>query len=113
MAKLHAQVEQLREWRKRKTRDTSIESSILEFRRTLKKSNKQLTQLLEAWDKLVPKPIAKNAIPTSLRSGVLEVSVTDSSTSYQLNQLIRSGLLSKLQQQCSGTLKQIRIRIAS
>jgi hypothetical protein len=112
MAKLHAQVEQLREWRKRKVRDTSIETSILEFRRSLKKTNKQLSNLMEAWDTLVPEHLAQNAIPTALRAGVLEVTVTDSSTSYQVNQLIRSGLLNKLQQQCSGTLKQIRVRVA-
>ncbi len=112
MAKLHTQVEQLREWRKRKVRDTSIESSILEFRKTLKKTNKQLSQIMETWDNLVPQNLANNATPISLRAGVLEVSVTDSSTSYQLNQLVRAGLLIKLQQQCSGTLKQIRIRVA-
>jgi hypothetical protein len=113
MAKLHLQVEQLRKWRKRKVRDTSIESTIIAFRKSLKKGNKQLTQLLEAWDELVPSNLTKNAIPTSLRSGILEVSVTDSSTSYKINQLIRSGLLQKLQRRCRGTLKQIRIRIAT
>jgi len=112
MAKLHAQVEQLREWRKRKIRDTSIESSLIEFRKSLKKSNKQLTQILQAWDNEVPQQLSQNAIPTSLRAGILEVSVRDSSTSYQLNQLIRAGLLRKLQEQCSGTLKQIRVRIS-
>jgi|TARA_B100000959_G_C14936943_1_gene606129 hypothetical protein len=111
MAKLHAQVKQLREWRKRKVRDTGIESSILEFRRTLNKSNKQLSSLLEAWDDSVPQELAKNAIPVALRAGVLEVSVTDASTSYKLNQLIRSGLLHTLQQRCTGTLKQIRVRV--
>ncbi len=112
MAKLHAKVDQLREWRKRKIRDTSIESSLIEFRKSLKKSNKQLTQIMEAWDNEVPQQLSQNAIPTSLRAGVLEVSVRDSSTSYQLNQLIRASLLCKLQEQCSGTLKQIRVRIS-
>ena len=113
MSKLHAQLEELRKWRKRKVRDTSIEHSILEFRRALKKTNKQLSQILEAWDMLVPRHVSQNATPTSLRAGIVEVSVTDSPTSYQLNQLIRSGLLQKLQQECSGTLKQIRVRIAN
>ena len=112
MAKLHAQVEQLREWRKRKVRDTSIESSLIEFRKSLKKSNKQLAQIMQAWDNEVPQQLSQNAIPISLRAGILEISVTDSSTSYQLNQLIRAGLLCKLQKQCVGTLKQIRVRIS-
>jgi hypothetical protein len=113
MPRLKAKLEQLREWRKRKVRDTSIESTIVEFRRSLKKANKQLSQILETWDAVIPKHIATNATPVSLRRGVLEITVTDSSTSYKLNQLVRSGLLQTLQTQCSGTLKQIRIRIAN
>ena len=113
MAKLKTQLEQLRKWRSRKVRDTSIEASIIEFRRSLKKANKQLTQVLATWDTVIPKHLATNATPVSLRSGILEIAVTDSSTSYKLNQLVRSGLLQTLQTQCSGTLRQIRIRIAS
>ncbi len=107
-----SKLEQIRKWRKRKFRDTSIDASILEFRRTLKKTNKQLSQVLEAWDEIVPEQINKSAIPTSLRSGVLEVSVNDSPTAYQLNQLIRTGLLHQLQQRSCGTLKQIKVQLA-
>ncbi len=106
------QLEQIRLWRKRNVRDTSISATILELRKSLKKTNKQLSQIIEAWDLHVPEQIHKNAIPTSLRGGVLEVTVDDSPTAYHLNQLIRAGLLNTLQTKCSSTLKKIKVRTA-
>jgi hypothetical protein len=112
MADGTSKLEQIRQLRKRKYPETSIESSILSIRRNLKKTNKQLTNILEAWDEFVPEQISMNAMPTSLRAGILEVSVNDSPTAYQLNQLLRTGLLQKLQEKSSATLKQIKVRLA-
>jgi hypothetical protein len=106
------QLEQIRLWRKRNFRDSSISATILELRKSLKKTNKQLTQIMQAWDLHVPAHIHKNAIPTSLRGGILEITVDDSPTAYQLNQLIRAGLLNTLQTNCSSTLKKIKVRTA-
>ncbi|MBC8202108.1 MAG: DUF721 domain-containing protein [Planctomycetes bacterium] len=105
-------LEQIRSRRKRNYRNTSISETILELRKSLKKTNKQLSQIMEIWELHVPEHIRKNAIPTSLRSGVLEVTVDDSPTAYKLNQLIRAGLLNTLQANCSSTLKKIKVRIA-
>ena len=112
MANKVAQLEQLRKWRARKDRDISVSATIQELRRNLKKSNKQLTQIIEAWDELVPSHIHKSANPISFQGGVLEVYADGSPTVYQLNRLIRASLLRELQQRCSGTLKQIRVRVA-
>lgn len=111
MAKTVAQLEQIRSWRARKDRDISINAPIQELRRNLKKSSKQLTQLIEAWDELVPPHIHRSANPVSFQAGVLEICADGSPTAYQLNRIIRAGLLRELQRRCSGTLKQIRVRV--
>ena len=113
MANTVAQLEQLRKWRSRKERDISVSATIQELRRNLKKSSKHLTQLVEAWDELVPSHIHQSANPISFQGGVLEVYADSSPTAYQLNRIIRAGLLQELQQRCSGTLKQIRIRVTN
>jgi len=113
MANLTAQLERLRKWRTSREKDISIGSSIIELRKTLKKTNRQLTSILERWDKLVPEQLNQNATPTSLKSGVLSVTVSDSPTAYQLNRLIRSSLLRDLQQCSSGTLRQIKVSVAN
>jgi predicted nucleic acid-binding Zn ribbon protein len=107
------QLKQLRQWRTRQDKDLSIGATIHELRRTLKKSNKQLTQLIEAWDELVPSHIHECATPISFQGGVLEVFADGSPTAYQLNRMIRAGLLRELQQRCSGTLKQVRVRVTT
>lgn len=104
-------IEQLRKWRARRQRDLSIDNTMAVFCRSLKKTNKQLGQIQEAWDELVPQQLQRVAVPLSFRGGILEVTVDGSPTAYQLNRLIRSGLLRQLQEKCSGTLKKIRVRI--
>ena len=112
MGKSISQLKQIRQWRTRREKDISIAATIHELQRSLKKSNKHLSQLIEAWDELVPAQIRQSANPTSFQGGVLEVFADGSPTAYQLNRLIRAGLLRELQQRCSGTLKQIRVRVA-
>lgn len=104
-------MEQLRKWRSKRKRDVSIDSALQNFCRSLKKTNKQLVQITEAWEEFVPMRLHHAAVPIALRGGVLEVSVDGSPTAFQVNRLIRSGLLRQLQKRCSGTLKQIRVRI--
>ena len=107
------QLKQIRQWREHRVKDISIGATIHELRRKLKKSNKHLTQLIEAWDELVPTSIHQNATPTSFQNGILEVFADGSPTAYQLNRIIRASLLRDLQQRCSGPLKQIRVRVAT
>ncbi len=102
---------QLRKWRSRKKRDLGIDSTMLSVCKSLKKTNKQLMQIQEAWNELIPSRLQATTIPTSLRSGVLEITVDGSPTAYQINRLVRSGLLRELQERSGRTLKQIRVRI--
>ncbi len=113
MASKSVQLEQLRKWRTRPERDLSISASIVELRKSLRKSNKQLNSIIEVWDEIVPSQLYQNATPTSLRAGTLFVTVSDSSTAYQLNRLLRASLLRELQKRSSSTLKQIKVKVAN
>ena len=107
-----SQLERLRNWRARPLRDTSIADEVQTMRNGLRKGNRQSTSLVEAWDELVPPHIARQATIVSLRSGVLEVATDGAAVAYQLNRLIRSGLLRDLQCASKGTLKKIKVRTA-
>ena len=104
-------IEQLKKWRSSRKRDLRIDTAMNVFCRSLKKTNKQLVQIQEAWNELVPHQYHAVAIPIAFRGGILDVVVDGSPTAYQVNRLIRSGLLRQLQQRCPCTLRQIRIRI--
>ena len=107
-----SKLESLRKWRSRPARDTSISDAVQATRRGLRKGNRQSSSLVEAWDELVPSHIAKQATIVSIRNGVLEVATDGAAVAYQLNRLVRSGLLRDLQRESKGTLKKIKIRTA-
>ena len=93
-------------------KDTSIDLTIQAMRNGLRKSSRQSTSVVEAWDVLVPSHIARQATIISMRNGVLEVVTDGSAIAYQLNRLVRSGLLRDLQLASKGTLRKIKIRSA-
>ncbi len=103
-------IEQLQKWRCARKRELRIDSVMNSFCRSLKKTNKQLSQIQAAWEELLPEAMRRVSFPISFRNGILVVSVDGSPTAYQLNRLIRSGLLRQLQRTCSGTLRQIRVQ---
>ena len=104
-------LEQLREWRGRRERDLTMQKTLANLKRTLKRSNTQLLQIAEVWKEEVPEFIYEQTHPISLKNGVLEVAVNGSAMSYQLQQLIRGGLLKKLQTQIHVPLKKIKVRL--
>ena len=104
-------LEQLREWRGRRERDLTMQKTLANLKRTLKRSNTQLLQIAEVWKEEVPEFIYEQTHPISLKNGVLEVAANGSAMSYQLQQLIRGGLLKKLQTQIHVPLKKIKVRL--
>jgi hypothetical protein len=104
------QLKRLRKWRAMSKKDTSINDTLQAMRKGLRKSSRQSTSVVEAWDVLVPSHIARQATIVSMRSGVLEVVTDGSAIAYQLNRLVRSGLLRDLQLASKGTLRKIKIR---
>ena len=80
------------------------------MRKGLRKGNAQSSSIVEAWDALVPNHIARQATIVSLQNGVLEVVTDGSAIAYQLNRLVRGGLLRELQLASKGTLRKIKVR---
>ena len=113
MSNFADKLEKLRTWRGREDRDLTLKRDLIALQRTLKKTNKQLSQIYELWESVVPEKIQSSAHPISLQRGVLEIAANGSPTSYQLQRLIREGLLQALQSQCTTHLKKIKITLVS
>lgn len=111
MTSPNRQLENLRNWRANKERDISITTSIIQLQRNLKKSNRQLSQIADVWKLEVPHHIYENTHPISLKRGVLEIAANGSSTAYQLQRLIRNGLLDSLQKRVTRPLKKIKVTL--
>ena len=106
-------LQNLRKWRGPKDKDLSIQKELLSLQRTIKKGNKQLVQISEVWASAVPHHIQENTYPISLKNGVLEIAANGSPTSYQLQRLIREGLLKDIKERCTSSVKRIKITLVS
>ena len=106
------ELDRLRAWRTRPKKDASITNAIQVMRKGLRKGNRQYSSIVEVWDELVPVHIARQATIVSIRNGVLEVATDGAAVAYQLNRLVRAGLLRDLQRASRGTLQKIKVRTA-
>ena len=71
----------------------------------------QMTNIWDAWDEAVGKPIAMNAKPDSFKDGVLIVNVSSSAWIHQLKFLEKEMILNINKQLDQMLVKQLRFKI--
>jgi len=105
------QLDNLRRWRNR-DRDLSLGFLEKQVRSQYGRPAKQLGALVPHWESLVPAALLPRTRLESLSRGTLRVTVADASTNYELDRLLREGLLAKLQKASSGaTLRRVRLQV--
>ncbi len=85
-------LDRLREWRNHAERDVSMDFLKDFLKQEVERPYKQLHEIAEVWEKMVPATVVKNTRLESLARGVLRVAVGSSATLYELDRLLRSGL---------------------
>lgn len=104
-------LQRLRQWRNPAAPDMTMRFVQDQFKKQVKRPHEQLGQLSEAWERLVPPPIAQHTALESLSRGVLRVRVAQSATLYKLDRMLRSGLERQLRQHAPTTLRRVKLRI--
>lgn len=104
-------IERLRGYRGRRQRDLSISRQVAHLRHEADRVQRKLGALIDLWDATVPRHILPHTVLTGYRGGTLTVTVNSSSTAYELDRLLREGLLAELRQGFRGTLTRVRVRI--
>lgn len=102
----------LRRYRQRRGRDLELASTIERLQAQLESAHRKLGNVIDAWNRLVPDPIAAHSRITALRGGILQVSVDSAAISYELDRLLREGLLDGLRREYRGTLRRVRVQVA-
>jgi len=69
----------------------------------------QLQPLAAAWDEVVPDAIAEHTALEGFSRGVLTVMVDTAAHRFQLENLLRGGLLGMLRQRFAGVLQKVRV----
>ena len=75
----------------------------------LGKKVRQLHELAEIWDELVPDQIAEHTALESLNQGVLTVMADTAAHRFQLESLLRGGLMRMLQQRLGSSLRRVKV----
>ena len=84
-----------------------------QFHRDVARPHKQLAELVELWQQLMPADLARHARLESLSRGVLRVSVDSSARLYELDRLLRGGLERELIRSHAGpAFRRIRLSLA-
>ena len=76
---------------------------------TLAKRVRQLADLAEIWDEVIPEPVRDHTALESFQRGVLTVVVDSASHRFQLKTLLAGGLLKELRARFSGSLGRVRL----
>ena len=69
----------------------------------------QLGHISQIWDTLVPEEIKVHTALESLQRGILTVMVDSASHRFQLQMLLKSGLLNQIRSEFKGALNKIRL----
>jgi predicted nucleic acid-binding Zn ribbon protein len=103
----------LRERRNRKDPDLSLSFLAGQFKREVQKPFEQLGKLTEIWSELVPADLASHTRLEGLNRGVLRVSVDSSGRLYELDRLLRGGVLDELITRHKGkALRRVDLKVA-
>ena len=108
---MRRQIEDLRRRRGRSGPELSIAKLIASTADHAKRTHKQLGELIEIWEESVPPELARRTSLTVLRGGVLHVSVDSSSIAFEIDRLLRGGLVDELRRRFRGTLVRVKVKL--
>lgn len=81
----------MRGWRVPAARDLSLKQEMSGITREVRRLERSVGSLGEAWGTLVPGPLAVRTVILGVARGVLQVRCQDASTRYELDRWLRAG----------------------
>ena len=105
-----AQLQTIWQQRRAQTYATPVAATLGTYmKHHLGKRVKQLGELAILWDEIIPENLRRHTALESFRQGVLTVTVDSASHRFELQTLLRSGVLQAMQQRFRGALNRIRL----
>jgi hypothetical protein len=104
-------IERLRKQRVRGPREESLSEFMSITGAETRRTQAKLGRLIALWQDLVPRELVDHTALTGFRGGVLHVLADSAAVSFQLDRLLRCGLMDELRQRFNGTLTRVRVRV--
>lgn len=92
-------------------RATSIAPILAEIARERKRMAKALGPAVEAWEAIVPGPLARECTLVQLKSGTLTVETASNAVAFELDRFLRGSGQRDLTQATAGVVRAVRVRI--
>jgi hypothetical protein len=81
--------------------------------RNSRRVHRSLGNFIECWEQLLPREVARHTIVKSIRGGTINVSARSSAIAFEVDRLLREGLLSELRTSCSSAVVNVRVHVGS
>ena len=105
------QIERIRSRRARRMVDVRIGKLIQTTGKHAATVQRRLGDLIQLWETHVPPDLASRTTLTALRGGILHVTADSAPVAYELDRLLRGGLLAALRANFTGTLARVKVRV--
>lgn len=103
-------LQQLKDWRGPRSRPSIYQGAITRIQRDARRTNRHLGDFITHWQELLPEKIASGTSVESVRGGTIHVRATNSAIAFEVDRLLREGVLAKLRSACSITVADIKVR---
>ena len=104
-------LEQLKEWRGPRDRPSIYRGAVDRIQREARRTNRHLGDFIEHWQSMLPPDVARHTSVDSIRGGTIHVRVANSAAAFEVDRLLREGVLAKLRRACSITIADIKVRV--
>ena len=112
-AEAAARIDLLRQRNRRVERDYAIVGLLEGIRREASRSRRSSGQFVDAWEAVVPSEFARESRVKGISGGVARVTVPSPAVQFELDRLLRTGLLAELRATFGGLLRRVRIETES
>ena len=106
-------LERLRALRGRPERDLGIGGLVARFQRDSRRLQRDLGPLVDAWEAVVPPPLAERTRLDSIRGGVLRVVASSSAVVYEVDRHLREGALAQLRAHSRVAVSRVRLTVGA
>ena len=89
----------------------SIAPIVASIARERKRFAKTLGPAVEAWEAIVPGPLARACTLVALKGGTLSVETASNAVAFELDRFLRTGGQRDLAERTAGAVRAVRVRI--
>lgn len=104
-------LQQLREWRSPREVPPVYSRAINRIQKNARGTHRHLGDFIEQWERLLPESLACQTTVEFSRGGTVHIKAKSAAISYEIDRLLREGLLTNLRRNCSMTVANIKVRV--